>query len=110
MTSMSKETRSGFNQTTRWYINFTTLGGLTQTRDSDNNASRICWIVVFLLGLFMTAFSLKSTLCRYLDHPTTWDLSVTLNQSLEFPAVTVCNANKIHCGNLRNHIIKKVRG
>ena len=27
----------------------------------------------------------------------------TVNQ-FEFPAVTLCNKNKVHCGNLRDHI------
>ena len=32
----------------------------------------------------------------------------TVNQ-FEFPAVTLCNKNKVHCGNLRDHI-KYLRG
>jgi hypothetical protein len=106
---MKKKALGGLTQATRWYRNFTTLGGFTQARDSDNETSRKYWIVILLAGLFMTTNSVKSTITRYLSYPTTWDSSVVLSQALDFPAVTVCNANKVHCGHLREYIIEKVR-
>jgi len=103
------KTLSGIKQATHWYGDFTTLGGITQARISDNKASRNYWILVFVAGIVMTIFSLTNTFSRYFSYATTLETSEDIAIELEFPAVTVCNANKVHCEHLRDLIIKKVK-
>ena len=51
-----------------WYKGFTTLGGLTQVRESDNQASRSAWAAIFLIGCTMTCVSLRSSIEKYFKY------------------------------------------
>lgn len=57
----SKEGQDGkrgqFSSVFSWYVGFTSVGGLTQCRDSDNNLSRVCWFVLFICGLLLTIWN-----------------------------------------------------
>ena len=50
---------------------------------------------------YITFFKLSS----YLQYNVVTDFVVVNQAELEFPAVTICNANRVHCGNLHNFIL-----
>ena len=51
-----------------WFKGFTTLGGLTQVRDSDNPASKSAWAIIFLVGCALTAVSLQASIDKYFKY------------------------------------------
>ena len=88
----------------KWFTKFTTLGGLTHTRESDNHVSRAIWASVFVAGCVLTTVSVHSTVSKYFEFGVNVGIKREQNLSILFPSVTFCNANKVHCGNLHKLI------
>ena len=40
----------------------------------------------------------------FLNFPVITGVTLEQNSSIEFPSVTICNENRVHCGNLHNYI------
>ncbi|XP_067000080.2 amiloride-sensitive sodium channel subunit alpha-like [Anabrus simplex] len=59
------------------------------------------WAVLLLAGIMLTGRDVYTVTAQYLNFPVL--TAVTLDQAaaLPFPAVTVCNLNRVHCTNLR---------
>ena len=90
----------------QWFIKFTSIGGFTQTRDSDNKISQFVWGALFLLGLVMTCFGIVKLVIQFCRYEAITNVELGHNSSgMIFPAVTVCNQNRIHCGHLYDKII-----
>ena len=90
----------------QWFIKFTSIGGFTQTRDSDNKLSKFIWGILFLVGLALTIMGIVKLVIDFIRFDTTTNVELGHNSSgLIFPAVTVCNQNRIHCGHLYDKII-----
>lgn len=78
-----------------------TNGGRIRNHDAEHNAllffCRMLWVVVVLLGLVGASFMVSNLWDRYVGTPTR--TSVETNHyptwRLPFPAVTLCNANRI---------------
>ena len=90
----------------KWFTRFTTLGGLTHTRESDNHISRAIWVSVFVAGCVLTTISVHSTVSKYFDFGVNVGIKMEHNQLIPFPSVAFCNTNKVHCGNLHKLIEK----
>lgn len=118
-------TRAVFSPVLSWYLGFTSTGGLSQFRDSDNAVSRACWLVLFAAGACLTAYNAVQNIREYLAFEVgmgqaknirasfskrsfivqvVTTITVKTNATLEFPAVTICPLNRVHCGNLHNRI------
>ena len=50
-----------------WYKEFTSLGGLTQARASDNRTSQGSWILIFLAGCILTFVMVNSAVQKFLE-------------------------------------------
>jgi hypothetical protein len=87
-----------------WFRQFTSIGGLTQVRDSDNRISEKCWMFIFILGVILTIVSLQNTLTEFFSFGVNIAINMTHFQEMQFPAVTICNSNPVHCGNLAKKI------
>ena len=53
-----------------WFWNFTSLGGLTQVRDTDTSCSKAYWFILAIIGWALTAYSTVSTILTFLAHDT----------------------------------------
>jgi hypothetical protein len=105
----SKESSKSSNSSTsvlKWFAKFTSVGGLTHTRNSDNQISRSFWIIIFVIGCILTFISIQSTVSSYLEFDVNVGVKLEQSNGLSFPAVTICNANKVHCGNLHKLILE----
>ena len=93
-----------------WFWNFTSLGGLTQVRDTDTSCSKAYWFILAIIGWVLTAFSTFNTIESFLAHDTitktTFKNGTVFQDNLVFPSVSICNSNRIHCGHLYNLIRK----
>jgi hypothetical protein len=68
--------KTSLSATVTWFKGFTTLGGVTQARESDNRISVAAWIVVFFVGGILTVVSLYSTIQKYLRYGVVINYSV----------------------------------
>ena len=88
-----------------WYCNFTTLGGFSQMHESKSPFSKLFWMFLTVLGLVMTFWGIERAIADYLVMDVTVAVDVKSNGTLLFPTVTVCNENRVHCGQLLTKII-----
>ena len=87
-----------------WFWNFTSFPGLAQCRDSDNIISKVYWIILTLSGYALTMYTFSMTIQSFFNYNTNtrilFGTGVAFRDRLNFPSVTVCNTNRIHCGHL----------
>ena len=89
-----------------WFVNFSSIGGFTQARDSDNKVSTCIWTILFLVGFGLTLNGLADQILFFLEYNSTMNIELAHNSSgMIFPSVAVCNQNRIHCGHLYEKII-----
>ena len=89
-----------------WFVNFSSIGGFTQARDSDNKVSTLIWTILFLAGFGLTLNGLADQILFFLEYNSTMNIELAHNSSgMIFPSVAVCNQNRIHCGHLYEKII-----
>ena len=99
-----KQTNEKMREAFIWFWNFTSFAGLAQCRDSDNKISKVYWIILALTGYALTMYTFTMTIQSFFYHPTDtkilFETGVGFQTRLNFPSVTVCNSNRIHCGHL----------
>ena len=90
----------------KWFVEFCSIGGFTQARDSDNKVSTLVWTILFLAGFGLTLNGLVTMILFFLEYNSTMNIELAHNSSgMIFPSVAVCNQNRIHCGHLYEKII-----
>ena len=90
----------------QWFEKFTSIGGFTQERDSDNKLSRLVWSILFLAGLALTLLGIVNMVIYFCQFNITTNIALGHNTSgMVFPSVAVCNQNRIHCGHLYDKIL-----
>ena len=62
---------------------------------------RICWILIFGIFFGLTVFNVAKQFVEYYEYPVNYEVYVTHKDQVPFPSVTVCNQNRVHCGNLK---------
>ena len=96
--------RKGVKETVLWFWKFTSLGGFTQCRDSDNSISKCAWFILALLGYGTTLYGVWFSIAGFLRHEYTTKMSyktgTAFKTKINFPSVTICNKNRVHCGHL----------
>ena len=83
-----------------WFYRFTTIGGITHARESDSKIAKQIWIALFISGCLMTIWGVKISIESYLEYRSVTTVSKEYKSLLTFPSVTICNLNRVHCGNL----------
>ena len=102
----SDNTEYKFKNVLKWFVQFTSIGGFTQSRDSDNKISRAVWGVLFMVGLVLTIAGIVSLIIDFCQFGSLTNVQLAHSSSgMLFPSVSVCNTNRIHCGHLYNKII-----
>ncbi|XP_035668237.1 acid-sensing ion channel 5-like [Branchiostoma floridae] len=72
----------------------TTMHGLGKIADAPNLPARLMWTVFFLVAFGYAAYLITQTFISYFNWETITDVKLEFSESLEFPAVTLCNFNK----------------
>ena len=92
-----------------WFWNFTSFGGFTQSRESDNLISKWVWFTLALFGYGITLLTCYKTVSTFFNWETntkiTFVTGLPFETKIKFPAVTVCNSNRVHCGHLYDEIV-----
>ena len=83
-----------------WYSTFTSVQGLVQFFASKNVVSKTYWFVIFAVSSIATFGQVYTVFEDYFSYNVVTDVKVIQNSSIDFPSVTICNTNRVHCGNL----------
>ena len=84
----------------------TSIAGLGQAVQRKQIANKIYWFILFVIGSILTIEGMINTLNVYYQYSVSTNSEVTRKDSITFPAVSVCNLNRVHCTNLLMEIIK----
>ncbi|KAK2160635.1 hypothetical protein NP493_1635g00020 [Ridgeia piscesae] len=57
------------------------------------NVVEILWIAIVLFATSIYVYQCQNQVRLYLSHPVSWKMSLSRQESLYFPAVTICNQN-----------------
>lgn len=68
---------------------------MSQAVHARSSLRKIWWTFVFIFGIFGCVYQLRTFLSHYLEYPVVVDLKVENKHILDFPAVTVCNLNRM---------------
>ena len=106
-------TRKNEHETTRTKIinvlkygyGFTSLAGISQSRASDCKLHKCVWILFFVVGFSLTTYQVINALLTFTKHNTETSITLINKVRLDFPSVTVCNQNRVHCRHLYNLIL-----
>ena len=93
-----------FLEVGKWFIDFSSLSGISQYRISDNKISKTFWILSYWLGLAFTIMLVNQSFQRYLTNPYVTKVERKNAFSSPFPSVTICNPNRVHCKHLYDTI------
>ena len=88
----------------KWFYNFTSIAGITQMRTTDTKSSRCIWLLLAIVAVGFTSFLVQQTVENYFSYNTVTTINIRSESKLEFPSVTICNQNRIHCRHLYNLI------
>ncbi|ELU18124.1 hypothetical protein CAPTEDRAFT_206790 [Capitella teleta] len=76
------------------YTQNTTLHGVREiTEEQPFNVRRVIWVVLVLAGLGAFFYQMTTSVLAFIGFPVTVNIRINYNQTIEFPAVTICNHN-----------------
>ncbi|CAG0887052.1 unnamed protein product [Darwinula stevensoni] len=82
------------------YVLSTSIPGLYHAGRNIHIIRKTLWLLVFFAGVILTALSVGDLVEEYFQYPVTTFVSLNHEDTLMFPAVTVCNNNPISCTKL----------
>ena len=85
----------------------TSIAGLANAYQSESTSKIIYWGFLFLVGLVITFVALGQTALDYLEYEVSTSIDLRSDSTVPFPAVSVCNQNKVHCLNLFEEYAKQ---
>ena len=88
-----------------WGYEFTSIAGITQVRASDCKISKAAWFLLATFGIAFTAHTVRKCVQTYMAHENETTIDIRSKFEIDFPSVTICNNNRVHCRNLYNLIL-----
>lgn len=82
------------------YIRESSIAGLSHAAKSRNFLQWAYWMVIFTVGFGLTVRSIIDIIADFYTHPVSTISDLRHENSVTFPAITVCNLNRINCLNL----------
>eukprot|EP00058_Branchiostoma_floridae_P021721 XP_002607211.1 hypothetical protein BRAFLDRAFT_67991 [Branchiostoma floridae] len=95
-----EEKTGGFLGTLREYGENTSAHGIPRAVTTKSLPRRLFWTCLFLASFSYFCSQAYDLVNKYLDYPVTTDIKIEWSE-LEFPAVTICNANPLRFSELR---------
>ena len=90
----------------QWFLDFTTISGIGQVVASKEKTWRFFWSILTFGCFIMTFYQVVNVVNGYLEFDVATKLSINGEDTMELPSVSICNNNRIHCGNLFNMILE----
>ncbi len=87
------------------YMKRSSIAGLSHAANSRSYVRSLYWLLVFVVGLALTVRSLANLVEEFLDYPVVTSSHLTTKPSVAFPAVTICNINRVNCVNLEEEAL-----
>ena len=83
-----------------WHYSSTQVGAISHSREENKPVFKLLWMFIFFIGLALTFRGLFDLVTKIQKYEVNTAINVEKRTFLEFPAVTLCNNNLIHCQHL----------
>uniref|UniRef100_A0AAN0LW06 Epithelial sodium channel/degenerin-like protein n=1 Tax=Polyphagotarsonemus latus TaxID=1204166 RepID=A0AAN0LW06_9ACAR len=99
---------TNFRQRSSSFINLkdmfadSSVPGVREICNSNNNFRKIIWLITFVLFSFLALNAIQQLLSDFYSYPITVDMRMRESRKLAFPAVTICNLNIVRYSALCN--------
>ena len=90
----------------KWHYRSTQVGAISHAREETNPFFKVVWLVIFLCGFVITNVLMLDLMSKIQMYEVNTAVNVEKRSFVEFPAITVCNKNLIHCQHLLNMILE----
>ena len=70
-----------------------TLAGCCGSSSSSADSCRLSWLVIFLCGCVLFSVQVVGSMTYFLSWPVAVDVKINYNDTIVFPAITICNQN-----------------
>ena len=85
---------TSYAESFQFYLSSNTVVGLNRVWSSSPfRIQRIAWFLIVTIGSIVTACHAYAMVAQYIAYETKTQTSILSNETLEFPAVSVCNLN-----------------
>nr|XP_006820069.1 PREDICTED: uncharacterized protein LOC100370225 [Saccoglossus kowalevskii] len=106
MTDTGMENTEGVQHLVKDFALRTTSHGVARIAASNTRFRRTAWMVVVLGAFIGYSLHVGSLIARYLQYDVAVKMEVVSGDSITFPAVTVCNSNKLRLSAILNSTYK----
>ena len=72
----------------------TSIAGLAKAVQSKSHFKKAYWSCLFCIGAYATLYNLVGTLNEYFAYEVSTSTDLTVQRSVAFPAVSICNLNR----------------
>ncbi|XP_042858754.1 uncharacterized protein LOC122244849, partial [Penaeus japonicus] len=86
----------------------TSISGISNAGNAHHSVARILWLGLTVVGLYFTTRDAVAVVQEYLKYPYTTQVNLLHKTQVEFPAMTVCNQNRVSCRKLLREMITQV--
>ena len=77
----------------------TSISGISNAARGKSKARSGVWCLIFLVLAYFTAGGIKEIVLEYFTFPVITTTDLSHRPELDFPAVTICNLNRVNCHN-----------
>ena len=77
----------------------TSVSGINNSAKGNSRIRSTAWLAVFGLLAYATADGIYGIVVDYLKYPVITNTDLTHRSEVDFPAVTICNLNRVNCHN-----------
>ena len=99
-------------RTLRKFSENTSISGINNAAKSRSKLRSLLWLAVFTVLAYFTVVDVRDIVVDYFEYPVITHTDISYKSKVDFPAVTVCNLNRVNCGNafkLKNDIQDQIK-
>ena len=87
----------------------TSISGINNAAQAKSKVRTAIWFIIFSVLGYYTAIGICDIVVEYYEYPVITNTDLTYKPEVDFPAVTICNLNRVNCHNafLAMYTIKK---
>ncbi|ROT64632.1 hypothetical protein C7M84_017435 [Penaeus vannamei] len=86
----------------------TSLAGVGNAGNARHLLPRVIWCILTVVAIYFTTKDTIAVIETYFEYPYTTQVSLEQKGGVEFPAVTVCNQNRVSCQKLHIYMLAEL--
>ena len=87
------------SQTLREFGSETSISGINNSAKGNSRIRSSIWLTVFAVLAYFTVAGIYDIVLEFFEYPVITNTDLTYKSEVDFPAVTICNLNRVNCHN-----------